>query len=101
MKKKKRTILFHRNPNYCSFVIECDVIFIRYTGNHILSAKLCSSIHLLRDFLKVSDLINNTERHVFKFMFEKNLFRYHMAFHKEIMHGLQGSDISQYNYITA
>lgn len=29
-------------------------------------------------------------------MFEKNLFCYHVAFHKEIMHGLQGSDISQY-----
>lgn len=101
MKKKKSKLLFRRNPNYCSFVIECDIIFIRYAMNRIFSAKLCSSIHILSDFLKVSDRINNTEWHVFKFIFEKNLYRYHMAFHKEIIHCLQRSDTSQYHSLAS
>lgn len=48
MKKKKSKLLFRRNPNYCSFVIKCDIIFIRYAMNRIFSAKLCSSIHILK-----------------------------------------------------
>lgn len=48
MKKKKSKLLFRRNPNYCSFVIKCDIIFIRYAMNSIFSAKLCSSIHILK-----------------------------------------------------
>lgn len=101
MKKKKSKLLFRRNPNYCSFVIKCDIILIRYAMNSIFSAKLCSSIHILSDFLKVSDRINNTEWHVFKFIFEKNLYRYHMAFHKEIIHCLQRSDTSQYHSLAS
>lgn len=101
MKKKKSKLLFRRNPNYCSFVIKCDIIFIGYAMNSIFSAKLCSSIHILSDFLKVSDRINNTEWHVFKFIFEKNLYRYHMAFHKEIIHCLQRSDTSQYHSLAS
>lgn len=101
MKKKKSKLLFRRNPNYCSFVIKCDIILIRYAMNSIFSAKLCSSIHILSDFLKVSDRIKNTEWHVFKFIFEKNLYRYHMAFHKEIIHCLQRSDTSQYHSLAS
>lgn len=51
MKKKKSKLLFRRNPNYCSFVIECDIIFTICYESHLFCKALLKHTHSKR-FLK-------------------------------------------------